>query len=346
MSGYDAVRVLFESRYMRAASLTCGHFGGVPGGDIGTGNQAFSLMGQVLNGRSIAKGGSGTLSVALGKFLEAHHANILTNMPVARLVVENGKCTGVECVDGTLFHAEKAVVSTIHVKHLINMAPRELWGEEFSRNIEAYQPEHAMFSFHYATSEAPKYPLAGGSTLSTVEAALLEQPESIHLLNVYNARGEAWVDDIPLQIVSPSVGDPTRAPAGKHTVKIEGTLPYALKEGPKHWDIIKEQVAEKVFARLRRVAPNLTADKILAKFIESPLDVERMNPAMWRGSAHHGDRRLPQMVNYKLPIPGLYQTGACTPPGGSITGLPGRNAATVLLKDFGTSIEAVAAKKA
>jgi phytoene dehydrogenase-like protein len=345
MSGYDAVCALFESRYLRAASLACGHFGGVPGSDFGTGGQAFSLMGQVLNGRAIPKGGSGMLSVALGRFLEAHDAVILTNKPVARLMIENSKCVGVECADGSQFRADKAVVSTIHVKHIVNMAPRELWGDDFVRNLALFQPEHAMFSFHYATSEAPKYPLAGGGTISSVEAALLEQPESIHLLNSYNARGEVWVDDIPLQIVSPSVGDATRAPAGYHTMKIEGTLPYALKEGPQHWDNIRDQVAEKIFARLRRVAPNLTPDKVLARFLESPLDIERMNPAMWRGSAHHGDRRIPQFASYKMPIPGLYQTGACTPPGGSITGYPGRNAAAVLLKDLGTTIEAVASKR-
>ncbi|HSR05933.1 MAG TPA: NAD(P)/FAD-dependent oxidoreductase [Bryobacteraceae bacterium] len=345
MSGYDAVCVLFESRQMRAASLGCGHFGGVPGGDFGTGGQAFSLMTQVLNGRPIAKGGSGMLSVALGRFLEAHDGVIMTNKPVIRLIVENGKCLGVECADGSQYRAEKAVISTIHLKHIVNMAPRELWGEEFHRNLEIFQAEHAMFSFHYATSEAPKYPLAGGGTISSTEASLMEHPESILLLNSYNARGEVWTDDIPLQIVSPSVSDPTRAPVGHHTVKIEGTLPYGLKEGPRHWDNIKDQVAEKVFGRLRRAAPNLTPDKVLAKFLESPLDIERMNPAMWRGSAHHGDRRVPQFASYKMPIPGLYQTGACTAPGGSITGMPGRNAASALLKDLGTTIEAVVRKK-
>jgi phytoene dehydrogenase-like protein len=344
MSGYDAARALFESDHMRAACLSCGHFGGVPGGDFGTGAQAFSLIGQVLNGRPIAKGGSGMLSVALGRYLEAHNGVILTNKPVARLVIDSGKCTGVECVDGSRYRAEKAVVSTIHVKHLVNMAPRELWGEEFTRNLEVFQPEHAMFSFHFATSDPPKYPLLGDGTISTVEASLMEHAESVLLLNSFNARGEVNVEDIPLQIVSPSVGDPSRAPAGYHTVKIEGTMPYALKEGPQHWDNIKDQVAAKILGRLQRVAPNLTSDKILAKFLESPIDIERMNPAMWRGSAHHGDRRLPQFASYKMPIPGLYQTGACTAPGGSITGMPGRNAAAAMLKDLGTSIEEVVNK--
>src|SRR5665213_422653 len=282
MSGYDAACSLFESRYMRAASVSCGHFGGVPGSDYGTGNQAFSLVTQVLNGRSIAKGGSGMLSVALGKFIEAHNGVILTNKPVARLMIEPGKCVGVECGDGSKFRAAKAVVSTIHLKHIVEMAPRELWGEEFLRNMEVFKPEHAMFSMHYATSDPPRYPLAGGGHVISTEAALLEQPESIFMLNSYNARGEVWVDDIPLQIVSPSVADPTRAPAGYHTVKIEGTMPYALKEGPRHWDKIRDEVAGRIFARLRREAPNLTEDKILGRFLESPLDIERMNPAMWR----------------------------------------------------------------
>ena len=40
------------------------------------------------------------------------------------------------------------------------------------------------------------------------------------------------------------------------------------------------------------------------------------------------------------PVPGLYQTGACTHPGGSVSGAPGRNAAMVMLKDLGSSLEA------
>jgi phytoene dehydrogenase-like protein len=347
MSGYDATGMLFESDHLRAGSLACGHFGGVAGGDIGTGGQAFSLMTQVLNGRPIPKGGSGMLSVALGRFIEAHNGVILTNKPVAQLMVENAKCIGVECADGSKYRADKGVVSTIHLKHIVNMAPRELWGEEFTTMVDTFQPEHAMIQFHYATTEAPKYPLPGGGTISSTEAALMDRAESILLLNSYNARGEVWVEDTPLQIVSPTVGDPTRAPAGHHTVKIEGTLPYSLKEGgPQHWDNVKDQVAEACFSRLQRLAPNLTPDKVLAKFIESPLDIERMNPAMWRGSVHAGDRRLPQMASYKMPIPGLYQTGACTPPGGSITGFPGRNAAAAIFKDFGTSIEEVGGKDA
>jgi phytoene dehydrogenase-like protein len=55
---------------------------------------------------------------------------------------------------------------------------------------------------------------------------------------------------------------------------------------------------------------------------------------------------MPGWAHHNMPIPGLYQTGATTHPGGSVTAGPGRNCATVMLKDFGTSIEEVVNKKA
>jgi phytoene dehydrogenase-like protein len=355
MSGYDLVCEMYESDYMRRANLVCGHFGSVPGGDPGTGSQAFSLVVQHLSGRVIPKGGSGTLSVALGRFIEDHDGVVLTNKPVTQLMIENNKCVGVACMDGSTYRAEKGVVSTIHIKNLVNMAPRELWGDEFLEGLELFQPEHAMLSLHYATTEPPKYPLATGGTISTCEAAIAPRLDYYLEMNYLDARGEVHLDDPPgLQIVSPSVADPSRAPAGCHTVKIESNLPYALKEGPKHWDNIKDQVADALLNHLRKFAPNLTPDKFLGKFIESPLDIERMNPSMWRGSTHGGAmipsqmgsmRPVPGWANYRMPIAGLYQTGACTAPGGAVTGVPGRNAATVILKDFGTSLEEVVAKK-
>ena len=71
-------------------------------------------------------------------------------------------------------------------------------------------------------------------------------------------------------------------------MKILGYQPYDLKEGARHWDQIKDQVAEANLNYLRRFSPNLTDDKILAKIVDSPLDFERMNPHNWHGSCHGG----------------------------------------------------------
>ena len=120
-------------------------------------------------------------------------------------------------------------------------------------------------------------------------------------------------------------------------------MPYALKAGPGHWDEIKEQVADAIVTRFMAHTANLTKDKILAKLVVSPIDIERNDAMMWRGSVHAFENRYGQFAPYRMPIPGLYQTGACTAPGGSISGLPGRNTAEVILRDQGRSIGQVAA---
>jgi len=353
MSGYDLVNQTFEHPYIRSFHLAQGRFSSIPGAHPGTGSQLFSAIRHQVKGRPMPKGGSGMLPDTLGRVIEANGGVIQTNMPVERLIIEKGNCVGVECADGSQFRARKSVVSTIHIKHLLEMAPKALWGDNFRENVRLLQPEHAMFAFHYAISEAPKFELADGSTISPVESALLNSPERILLADYEHAAGVINLDDLPLQIVCPSIADSTRAPAGHHTLKIEGNLPYALKEGPAHWDNIKDDVAAKVFDYFRTFCPNLTQDKVLGKFIQSPLDIERMNPAMWRGSVHavaygaaqKGDMRpVPGWAEYRMPIPGLYQTGSCTAPGGSVRGQPGRSAAAVILKDHGSSLEkAVAA---
>ena len=109
-------------------------------------------------------------------------------------------------------------------------------------------------------------------------------------------------------------------------------------------------MSEANLAQLRRYAPNLTDDTILARVIESPLGLERFNEHNWHGSCHGGDaspaqsgalRPAPGWAGHRTPIEGLYQTGATTHPGGSVSAGPGRNAAMVMLRDLGTSLEEV-----
>jgi len=86
-----------------------------------------------------------------------------TNKTIARLIVDNGKCTGVECSDGSSYKAEKAVLSTIHIKHLVDMAPKEAFGEDFLSGVETWKAGITLFATHYATTEPPKFPVAGGT---------------------------------------------------------------------------------------------------------------------------------------------------------------------------------------
>ena len=342
MTGFSVARQIWDSPYMQAAAVSGGKFNGPSAAELGTGMQAFSMLDH-LGGRPIPKGGSGMLTVALGRLIEANAGVILTSMPVTGILIEGGQCKGVECADGRKFQAKLGVISTLHAKHLLAMTPRALWGDAMADTVDLMQPEMAMFQFHFALTEPPRYPLAGGGSISTPEASIMENAANIFLLNEDDARGELHLDDYPLQVCHPSVFDTTRVPEGRGLVKIQGPMPYALKQGPEHWDQIKDEVADAVMARYMALTANLTKDKILAKMAFSPLDLERNNATMWRGSVHAFDNRPGNFVPYRLSIPGLYQTGSCTAPGGGISGLPGRNAAEAVLRDQGRDINQVIA---
>jgi phytoene dehydrogenase-like protein len=351
MSTWEIIRDNFEDDHCRAFMM------GVPMPvqpvtDPMTGRAAYGVFSQQHQSRPIPKGGSGALTEALARFLTVHGAVILTNKPVAGLVIEGGKCTGVECADGGVYRAKKAVLSTIHIKQLVEMAPRELWGSNFLDGVETWQPEIQMFVANYATTEPPKYAVQSG-TIAPVNSGVMVSPDRALRISYDFASRVVNLDDPPLAVFCCTIADPSRAPAGMHTIKVVGWQPYDLKEGPGHWDTIKQKVADANLSLLRRFAPNLTGDKILAQIVQSPLDLERMNPHNWHGSCHGGAqspsqtgalRPMPGWAQYRMPIPGLYQTGATTYPGGSVTGAPGRNAAVVMLKDFGTSINEVVQK--
>jgi phytoene dehydrogenase-like protein len=351
MSQWEIIRDNFEDDHCRAF-LLASPFTHQPPQYPMTGRLAYASI--RATPRCIPKGGSGALTQALARYIEAHGGVVLLNKGVARLIVENGKCTGVECEDGSQYRAEKAVLSTIHIKQLVNMAPHELWGEDFLYGVDTWQPEISAVVAHYATTEAPRFQSDNGP-FEPVETCVMPSSERALGFIYDHLLGRVNVENPPLEITCCSTVDSTRAPAGMHTLRVLGFHPYDLKQGHEHWDELKEKVAESNLNYMRRFAPNLTEDKILGRFVESPVDLERMNPHNWHGSYHAGAadpsqsgalRPMAGWAQHRMPIPGLYQTGATTHPGGSVTGAPGRNAATVMLKDFGSNIEAVASKKA
>jgi phytoene dehydrogenase-like protein len=224
------------------------------------------------------------------------------------------------------------------------MAPREAWGEDFLYGIETYDPGISAFAAHYATTEPPRYPARDGGELTAVSAGVAGWPEDIVRMCRDVKEGRLARDGAWLLFPTPTVADPSRAPGGRHTVKVLGMQPYDPGGGPERWEQLRAEIAAVHLAHLRRAAPNLVDETILAELVVAPPDLERANPHMWRGTFHGGDRSLahsgelrpaPGWAQHRMPIPGLYQTGGTTHPGGSVTGGPGRNAAIVMLTDLG-----------
>lgn len=349
MSAWDVVRSEFEDEHTRAFMLWMSVMTVQPADRPGTGSLAYSLTyGRQQHSWTLPRGGSAALPLALVRLIEEHGGTIVTGKRVAGLVVEDGRCAGVETEDGESYRARRAVVSTIHPKHLVAMAPDELWDDDFRYGAETWRSGLALFPTHLATTEAPAFPVDGG-TIAPVASGTAPSVERLLRMGSDAERGLLADDDPVLLVVCATVADASRAPDGRHVLKVIGFQPYELADGgPARWDEVKEEAAERNLAQLRSYAPNLTDDKILARVVKSPVDLERMNAHNWHGTCHGGDLSPSQSgalrFQPRTPIPGLYQTGATTHPGGSVSAAPGRNTAAVLLQDLGASLQTVVAR--
>jgi phytoene dehydrogenase-like protein len=352
MSAWEVIEDTFEDPHTRAFILWMSFMTVQPVDRPGTGALAYSLVyGRQRHSWTLPRGGSDALPKALARLIEECGGAILTGRRVVGLVLEGARCLGVETADGERYLARRAVLSTIHVKHLVDMAPAEAWDEDYRFGVERWRAGVSMFVTHYATTEPPRFPVEDG----VLESSAAGTPGSVdRMLRVGSdfRRGIVATDDPVLLVLSQTVADPSRAPEGKHTLKVVGFQPYDLKEGPERWDDIKDEVSKANLEHLRTFAPNLKDDVLLGSEVESPLDLERFNAHNWHGSCHGGDmspaqsgtmRPAPGWAGHRTPIEGLYQTGATTHPGGSVSGAPGRNAAMVMLKDLGTRLKEVLA---
>lgn len=351
MSAWAVVRHEFESRHVQAFLLWMAFQTGQPVDSAGSGPLAYSIVfGRQRRSWSIPRGGSGELARALVEVIEAGGGEVLCGKHVVGLVLDDGRCVGVETADGERFIAREAVLSTIHVKDLVQMAPPEVWGAEFLYGIRTFDEGVSAFAAHYVTTEPPRYQARDGSELTAVSAGVAGWPEEIVRMGRDVRERRLVRDGSWLLFPAPTVADPSRAPAGRHTVKVLGMQPYDPGDGPQAWEQLRAEIASVHLEHLRRVAPNLVAETILAALVVAPPDLERANPHMWHGSFHGGDRSIansgalrpaPGWAQHRMPIPGLYQTGGTTHPGGSVTGAPGRNAAIVMLGDLGDDPEEV-----
>lgn len=338
-SAYDVVRREYESPHVQAYLLWQAFQTAQPVDSPGSGLLASSIVaGRQERSWTLPRGGSSELPRALADCLADHGGTILCNRRVRELVVENGRCTGVVTESGERFDARRAVLSTIHVKQLVEMAPADAWGEDFLDGVWSYDAGISSFAQYYATTEAPAF-VAPGGTQTAVSGGVVGWPEEL-LQAGRDVREGRLLRARWLLVATPTLVDPSRAPDGMHTVKLLSMVPWNGGD----WDELKHEVAAENLAALRRAAPNMSDDVVLAELVKSPVDIEHANEHMWHGTIHGGDRSLPNdgprrpvpgWAQHRLPIPGLYQTGATTHPGGSVTGGPGRNAAFVLLEDLG-----------
>jgi phytoene dehydrogenase-like protein len=143
-----------------------------------------------------------------------------------------------------------------------------------------------------------------------------------------------------IDMVIPSLVDPSMAPPGKHVMScFVQYAPYHLSNGQQWDDATREAFGDTVIATIARRAPNLEK-LILHRQVLSPLDLERTF-GLTEGNIFQGElsleqlffsRPVPGWAQYRMPVRGLWLCGSATHPGGGLMGAPGRIAALQAIK--------------
>ena len=253
LSAWDVIRHEFESRHVQGFLLWQAYQTLVPIESPGSGPLAYSIVfGRQRRSWTIPRGGSGRLTDALVDCIVEHGGTVLCGKRVVRLLVEGGRCVGVETEDGESYRAREAVVSTIHVKHLLEMAPADLWPDDFRYGIDTFDIGVPAMGVYMAATTAPVF--AGQRT--AVSAGLAGFPQDALDYGRALADGRYVEDPAWILVACPTLEDPSRAPDGHHTVKLLSAQSYGFEER-------KESQADRQLERLRAVAPNFTDDVIL-----------------------------------------------------------------------------------
>ncbi len=295
-----------------------------------------------VSGMKRPRGGSGMLTQALARMIEAHGGKIFTDAAVERIVTRANRAQAVETVNGDSLSA-RAIVSGAHIHTTLRLLGPENIPAESRRLLEKSRIGNGFgMIVRYAMNELPDYTAQPGSPGPQHTALQFICPSLDYLNRAYgDYLGKEPSRNPALIAMTFSAVDPTLAPAGKHTLFLWGQYyPYELASGAS-WDDIGGDVADHMLDTLAQYAPNVKG-AVIDRLIETPLYLER-TLGLLRGNVMHLEMSLDQMFmlrpalsmgNYRGPVKGLYLTGASTHPGGGIMGAAGRNAASVILNDF------------
>ena len=309
--GLDAVRPASEftrSRFRgeRAQAL----FAGLAAHSMiplaGLGSTAIALvlgMCAHLRGWPIPRGGSSSIANALASYLKSLGGEIVTGISVRSL---------------RDLPPHRITLLDITPKALTTLAADRLT-ESQKRKLLAFRYGRGVFKMDFALSDPVPW-----------KATECNRAATIHLGGgleeiVISERKDDEVSSSPYVLVAQqSRFDPTRAPAGRHTLWAYCHVP------PGSGGDFSAQIE----AQIERFAPGFR-ETILVKSALTAVDMENYNPNYVGGDISAGAMNLRQVIfrpktsfrPYATPIPNVYLCSSSTPPGPGVHGMAGFHAA-------------------
>jgi phytoene dehydrogenase-like protein len=345
MSAVDFLDQWFETDVLKATMSASGIIGTFLG--VRSPGTAYVLlhhyMGEIdgaFRSWGFARGGTGAISNAIAQAAREAGAEIRTEAPIARILVTGGRATGVALESGEEISA-RAVSSSLDPRQtFFKMVGRSELPADFAEDIDRYKFRGSSGKVNMALDALPDFTCLPGPG-AHLRGAISISPGVDYMERAYDdAKYGRWSRRPYIDMVIPSLTDPSVAPPGKHVLScFVQYAPYHLKNGD--WDSQREAFGDTVVDTISEFAPNLK-EIILHRQVLTPLDIERTF-GLTEGNIFQGELTLEQLfflrpapgwAQYRTPIRSLYVCGSAAHPGGGIMGAPGKNAAEKLLADW------------
>jgi phytoene dehydrogenase-like protein len=344
MQGGSAIADRFASEEARAFLVAPGMHSDLQPEVPGSG--AYALIMHLLGervGMPVAEGGSGAVSAALAAALRHAGGMIASGRRVDRIVVEAGRAVGVEA-GGDTFGARRAVVAALDPQLVIRLAGPDAFPARSLAQIRRYRRGLGTFKVDWALDGPVPW-----AAEECRRAGVVHVGDSVRAMS--KAVWEAFYGLLParptLILGQQSLADPSRAPAGKHTLWGYTHVPTrpvgdALQPGAgTDWAHSGELFADRMEATIEAHAPGFR-ELVLARRIWTPPDLEAANPNVVGGDINGGSFAVDQQLLFRpgldwwrwgTPVTGLYLAGAAVPPGAGVHGACGDLAARQALAD-------------
>ncbi len=349
MSISDFLDEYFENDVIKASLAVSGIIGTALG-PMSPGTAYVLLhhyMGEVdgsIGAWGYARGGMGAISKALTSSFRAMGGTLLNNSEVEKVDIRGARVRGVILKNGDEYLA-KNVVSNADVKRtFLKLTDPEHLPPNFIKKVNNFKIRGSSGKVNIALDSMPKFP--GVSDTNPCLKGDIHFTDSIERMErAYDDwKMGTWSRDPFLDMMIPTLTDPTMAPPGKHFMScfVQYCPP---KVGGKNWTKEnKDAFGETVIQQIADYSPGFK-DKILHMEVRTPKELEE-EVGLTEGNIFQGEltfdqllfnRPIPGYAQYRSPIKGLYMCGSSTHPGGGVMGAPGRNAAVEILKDLNLS---------
>jgi phytoene dehydrogenase-like protein len=288
-----------------------------------------------------ARGGMGAVTRALADSLRASGGTIRTDAEVEQILVKRGKATGVVLKNGEEIRG-RLVVSNADVKRtFLRLVQEKELPKTFVRRVKNFKIRGSSGKVNIALDSMPEFPALPKD--SPCYRGDLHFSDSIERMerayDDWNAG--RWSADPFIDMVIPTMLDPTMAPPGKHFMSCFAQYCPPKIEGRDWTDADRDGFAESVIKQIADYSPDFR-DRIVHMEVRTPRELEA-EVGLTEGNIFQGEltfdqllfnRPVPGYAQYRSPIGGLYMCGSSTHPGGGVMGAPGRNAAAEILRDL------------